>query len=142
MRNEEKKNEKKIEIGNKKRKIETIEYVGIGVFILALFGLFFASGGIAGIFDAMFKKAYEIFDVFIFGKNIGAAIIVSVMTGRILERLGLTDALMRIFIPIMKYIGVNSAVVVPGVYNILGDINAAGRIAAPVLVKAKATKDE
>jgi hypothetical protein len=28
------------------------------------------------------------------------------------------------------------------VYNILGDINAAGRIAGPILVKAGATKDE
>ncbi|MFW6149540.1 MAG: hypothetical protein ACOC6D_06760 [Atribacterota bacterium] len=136
------KDDNKKEIKKEKRKIETIEYVGIVLFVLALIGLFFASDQIAGIFNAMFNKAFGIFDVFIFGKNIGAAIIVSVMTGRILERLGFTDALMRIFIPIMKYVGVNSAIVVPGVYNILGDVNAAGRIAAPVLVKAKATKDE
>lgn len=70
------------------------------------------------------------------------AIIISVMVGRILERCGFTDALMRIFITIAKAIGMNPAVVIPAVYNILGDINAAGRIAGPILVKAGATKDE
>jgi len=125
-----------------RKTITTIEYVGLTLVGLSLIGLFFGSNHIAGMFDAMVNKAFGIFNVFIFGKNIGAAIIVSVMTGRILERLGFTDALMRIFVPVMKAIGVNSSVVVPGVYNILGDVNAAGRIAGPVLVKAGATKDE
>ena len=49
---------------------------------------------------------------------------------------------MRIFVPLMKVIGVNAAVAVPSVYNILGDINAAGRIGGPILKKSKATKDE
>ena len=62
--------------------------------------------------------------------------------GRLLERHGFTDALMRIFVPLMKVIGVNAAVAVPSVYNILGDINAAGRIGGPILKKSKATKDE
>jgi hypothetical protein len=134
-----------------KRAMTTMEYVGIVLVILALGALLFKPATIAGVFDAMVNNAYGIFRIFIFGNwnngvwspsIVGVAIIVSVMIGRILERLGFTDALMRIFVPIMKYFGVNSAVTIPAVYNILGDINAAGRIAGPILVKAGATKDE
>jgi len=125
-----------------KRKMEKIEIIGLIMVGLSLIGLFLIPQYIAGVFEAMFNRAFVIFKVFIFGGTVGIAIIVSVMTGRILERLGFTDALMRIFVPVMKYIGVNSAVVIPSIYNILGDINAAGRIAGPVLDKAKATKDE
>ena len=139
------------EIGSKKRVITGIEYLGLGLVVLSLFGLFYKANVIAGVFDAMVANAYTIFRVFIFGNwsqgqwtpsTVGVAIIVSVMVGRILERLGFTDALMRIFVPITRYFGVNSAVVIPAVYNILGDINAAGRIAGPILKKAGATKDE
>ncbi|MFZ5642381.1 MAG: hypothetical protein ACOY46_02175 [Bacillota bacterium] len=135
----------------KKRVITKIEYIGIFLVALSLFGLVYKPTLIAGVFDAMVNNAYTIFKVFIFGNwnngawspsVVGVAIIVSVMIGRILERLGFTDALIRIFVPIMKYFKVNSAVVIPAVYNILGDINAAGRIAGPILVKAGATKDE
>ncbi len=134
-----------------KRAFTTMEYVGMGLVILSMAGLLFKPAAIAGVFDAMVNNAYVIFRVFIFGNwtdgvwtpsVVGVAIIVSVMIGRILERLGFTDALMRIFVPIMRYFGVNSAVTIPAVYNILGDINAAGRIAGPILVKAGATKDE
>jgi len=136
---------------NVKRKISKIEYVGIALVILSLLGLFFKSGSIAGFFDKMVENSYSVFQVFIFGtwtdgsyepSTVGLAIIVSVIVGRVLERLGFTDALVRIFTPVMKYIGVNSTVVVPAIYNILGDINAAGRIAGPVLKTAGATKDE
>ncbi len=139
------------EITTRKRAITTIEYVGMGLVILSLIGLLFKPASIAGVFDAMVNNAYSIFRVFIFGNwnngvwtpsTVGVAIIVSVMIGRILERLGFTDALMRIFVPVMKFFGVNSAVIIPAVYNILGDINAAGRIAGPILKKAGATKDE
>lgn len=124
------------------RTMDTIEYVGISLVILSLLGLFFIPDQIAGMFDAMVNKAWGMFGTYIHAKNLGAAIMTSVLIGRILERLGFTDALMRIFVPIMKVIGVNSAIVVPGVYNILGDVNAAGRIAGPVLIKAGATRDE
>jgi len=50
--------------------------------------------------------------------------------------------LIRIFLPIMKWIKVNPSVIVPSVYNILGDINAAGKIGGPILQQAKATKAE
>ena len=121
------------------RKIEISGLVLVG---LALLGLMFNPQFISGIFDAMLNKAYPIIvKVFLTGK-VGVAIIISVLIGRILERCGFTDALMRLLLPITRLIGVNSAVLVPSVYNILGDINAAGRIAGPILVKAKATRDE
>lgn len=124
------------------RRIAGIEVVGLTLLLGAILGLLFAPEHIAGTFTAMFTKAYEIFSVYIFNGTVGIAIIVSVMVGRILERLGFTDALMRVFVPIMRRVGINSAVVIPGVYNILGDINAAGRIAGPIMIKAGATKDE
>ena len=130
------------EIKGDKREITTIEIVGLVLVVLSLVGLLFGARTMAGVFDAMVNRAYVIFRVFIFDGKVGIAIIVSVIIGRVLERLGFTDALLRIFVPIMKYFGVNPAVVIPAIYNILGDINAAGRIAGPILVKAKATKDE
>lgn len=120
----------------------SIESVGMFILIVALIGLFVAPGFIGGVFNAMFIKAKMIVsDVYLVG-SLGATIICSVMMGRVLERLGLTDALVRVFAPIANKMGLNPTVIVPGVYNILGDINAAGRIAGPVLVKAGATKDE
>jgi len=74
--------------------------------------------------------------------TLACAIICSVLMGRVLERLGMTDAMLRVFMPIASILNINPTVVVPGVYNILGDINAAGRISGPVLKKAGATKDE
>ncbi|MDK2824263.1 MAG: hypothetical protein PWQ67_1865 [Clostridia bacterium] len=131
-----------LETNVKKKPLSKIEIIGLVLVGASLLGLFFAPNTIAGIFDAMVNKAQPIIvKVFLTG-TVGVAIIVSVMIGRILERLGFTDALLRIFVPIMKFVGVNSAVVIPSVYNILGDINAAGRIAAPILRKAGATKDE
>lgn len=124
------------------KRIARIEIVGLILLVAAMFGLLFSPEHIAGVFNGMVTKAYEIFSVYIFNGTVGIAIIVSVMVGRILERLGFTDALMRVFIPLMSRLGINSAVVIPGVYNILGDINAAGRIAGPILVKSGATKDE
>ena len=89
----------------------------------------------------MVAKAYPTTVLFI-TQSLGVAIICSVMMGRILERLGFTDALMRAFMPIARLMGINPAVIIPSVYNILGDINAAGKISGPILVKAGATKDE
>jgi hypothetical protein len=125
-----------------RKRLRGIEITGLVLVILSLLGLLFAPHHISGVFDAMLNKAYPIIvKVFLTGK-VGVAIIISVLIGRILERLGFTDALMRLFIPVTRIIGVNSSVIVPSVYNILGDINAAGRIAGPILVKAGATKDE
>jgi hypothetical protein len=131
-----------IAIPASKRSLRTIEIVGLVLVGLSLVALVAKPEFIAGIFDAMLNKAFPIIvKVFLTGK-VGVAIIISVLIGRILERLGFTDALLRIFLPLTRVIGVNAAVLVPSVYNILGDINAAGRIAGPILVKAGATKDE
>ncbi len=125
-----------------RKRLRGIEITGLVLVVLSFLGLIFAPHHISGVFDAMLNKAYPIIvKVFLTGK-VGVAIIISVVIGRILERLGFTDALMRLFIPVTRLIGVNSSIIVPSVYNILGDINAAGRIAGPILVKAGATKDE
>ena len=129
-------------MNNAKRKMTTIEYVGMFLVAFSFVMLVVSPSTIGNLFNSMFNRAAPIVvKVYITG-SIGIAIIASVTMGRLLERLGFTDALMRIFVPLMKYIGVNAAVAVPSVYNILGDINAAGRIGGPILKKSKATKDE
>ncbi|MEW9672227.1 hypothetical protein [Ammoniphilus sp. 3BR4] len=123
----------------KQNKMANVGLVLVGVLLLLLM---FKPEWIGGAFTAMQEKVQPmVVNVFLTG-TVGVAIILSVMTGRALERLGFTDALMRLFVPITSRLGVNSAVVVPGIYNILGDINAAGRIGGPILKQAKATKDE
>ncbi|PTX64655.1 hypothetical protein C8P63_102149 [Melghirimyces profundicolus] len=124
------------------RKIKRIEWVGMGFVLLMVALLVSKPDLISGAFSAMLNRVKPIIvDVFLTG-GVGVAIILSVMTGRMLERLGFTDALVRLFVPITNKLKVNSAVVIPGIYNILGDINAAGRIGGPILKRAGATKDE
>jgi hypothetical protein len=126
----------------KERKISRIEIVGMVLVVFSMAMLFINAGAVGGLFNAMFNRAYKVVvPVYITG-SIGCAIIISVTMGRILERLGFTDALMRIFVPLMKYIGVNACVAIPVIYNILGDVNAAGRISSPIFKKAGATRDE
>jgi hypothetical protein len=119
-----------------------VEILGLAILIASALLLIFNPQSPGGLLDAMIQRVVStVIPLFITG-HVGMAIIVSVIIGRILERCGLTDALIRVFVPIVGKIGVNPAVVVPGVYNILGDINAAGRIAGPTLKEAGATKDE
>ncbi len=125
-----------------KRGMKTIEIVGLVLVALSLLALLFSPEHVAGIFNAMVNRVKPIVvDTTLMG-TLGVSIMCSVLMGRVLERLGFTDALMRIFLPVSKLVKVNTAVLIPSIYNILGDINAAGRIAAPILVKAGATKDE
>ena len=141
MENKEKTNV--VETAEDRKKWKPIEWVGLVLFIAFLACIFFAHEQFSGAFNAMFAKAYKMFEFYLFGGSmLGATIVVSIMTGRILERLGFTDALMRIFLPIMKYLKINAAVCVGIIYNILGDVNAAGRIAGPVVMKAGCTRDE
>ena len=126
----------------KQRKVSRIEAVGLVLVIFSMAMLFLNAGAVGGLFNAMFNRAFKVVvPVYVTG-SIGCAIIISVTMGRILERLGFTDALMRIFVPLMKYVGVNACVAIPVIYNILGDVNAAGRISSPIFKKAGATKDE
>jgi len=140
---ENKKNNPVVETAEDRKKWKPIEWVGLILFIAFLACIFFAHEQFSGAFNAMFTKSYKMFEFYLFGTSmLGATIVVSIMTGRILERLGFTDALMRLFLPIMKYLKINAAVVVAIIYNILGDVNAAGKIAGPVVMKAGCTRDE
>ncbi|AYO31184.1 hypothetical protein D2962_11755 [Biomaibacter acetigenes] len=133
---------KEKEIVVSERKMETIEYVGLTLLFLSLIILFVKPSLIGGIFDAMLGRVVPIVVKVYLTGTLGSAIILSVMTGRILERLGFTDALVRVFTPLAKIFRITPLVIVPAIYNILGDINASGRITAPSLKKAEATKDE
>lgn len=119
-----------------------IEVVGLVIVIVALVALLFAPHSLSQLFDLTINEVYNVVVPIFLTGSVGIAIIVSVILGRILERLGFTDALIRLFVPIMKWMRINPTVIIPSVYNILGDINAAGKIAAPVLDKAHATKAE
>ena len=80
-----------------KRKIELIEYVGLFLVAFSFLMLVVNPGGIGNLFNNMFNHAAPIIiKVYITG-SIGIAIIISVTMGRLLERLGFTDALMRRF---------------------------------------------
>ena len=119
-----------------------IEIVGLALVVISFLTLLISPESISGLFDSITNQVFPIVvNVFLLSE-VGVAIIISVIVGRILERLGFTDALIRIFIPIMKIFKINPSVIIPSVYNVLGDINAAGAIAGPVLKKAKATKAE
>nr|WP_205619533.1 hypothetical protein [Alcaligenes sp. HPC1271] len=125
-----------------RRPMERIEAVGLGLLLLAMLTLFFFPATLSGAFDTVLNKVKPVVvDVFLTGQ-VGVAVIISVIIGRLLERLGFTDAMMRVFMPAMRAIGINPAVIIPSVYNIFGDINAAGRISGPLLRQAGATKDE
>lgn len=127
---------------NSRKKWRGIEIVGLALVIISFITLLVSPESISGLFDSITKQVFPIVvDVFLLSE-VGVAIIISVIVGRILERLGFTDALIRIFIPIMKVFKINPSVIIPSVYNVLGDINAAGAIAGPVLKKAKTTKAE
>ncbi|HLR20503.1 MAG TPA: hypothetical protein VK087_00720 [Tissierellaceae bacterium] len=118
------------------------EITGTILVVFSVLILFISPHSLSDLFDVIVGKVFPVVVDTFLTSEVGIAVIVSVIVGRILERCGFTDGLIRIFVPIMKFLKINPAVVIPGIYNILGDINAAGRIAGPVLVDAKATKDE
>lgn len=118
------------------------EVIGILLVVCSLVFLLFFPNSLSNLFDTIIKEVKPIVvDIFL-TSEVGIAIIVSVIVGRLLERLGFTDGLIRMFVPIMKWFKINPSVIIPSVYNILGDINAAGKISGPILVKANATKAE
>lgn len=124
------------------KKMPPMTITGLCLFALAMIALFAWPEALNGGFMAMVNRAHPIvIDTGILSK-MSVSIVLSVIMGRVLERLGFTDALMRIFLPIGKLLKFNAAVLIPAIYNILGDINAAGRISGPILVKSKATLDE
>ncbi len=125
-----------------KRPIDRIEMVGLSLLGLGLLTLFFFPNVLAKGFDIILNNVKPVVvDVFLTG-DVGIAVIISVIIGRLLERLGFTDAMMRVFMPVMRVMKINPAVIIPSVYNIFGDINAAGRISGPILKQAGTTRDE
>jgi len=125
-----------------RRKIAIMEWIGMGLFLLLAIVLVVKPTMLTGVFDAMVKRVKPIaIDVFINGV-VGVSIIISVIMARLLERLGFTDGLMRIFVPIMGLLKINPTVIAPAIYNIFGDINASGFVAGPCLRESGATKDE
>lgn len=125
-----------------RRKWSVYEIIGVLIILLSLSILLFSPQTLSKLFDMTIKEVFPIVVNIFLTSEVGIAIIVSVIVGRILERLGFTDALIRLFVPIMRWFKINPSVIIPSVYNILGDINAAGKIAGPILVKAGATKAE
>lgn len=118
------------------------EIIGVLLVFGLLILLLLSPNSMSTLFDTIIQEVKPVVvDIFL-TSEIGIAIIVSVIVGRLLERLGFTDGLIRLFVPIMKWFKINPSVIIPSVYNILGDINAAGKISGPILVKANATKAE
>ena len=89
--------------------------IGLVVLILFLAALLFVPQHVSGWFDAMAQKALNtVVKNWIVGAT-GVATIIAVMTGRILERLGMTDALVRVFRPISKLLHINPTFMIAGV---------------------------
>lgn len=118
------------------------EVIGVLIVVISLAALFLAPDSLSQLFDTIIKEVKPVVVDTFLTSEVGIAVIVSVIVGRVLERLGFTDGLIRLFVPIMRWFKINPSVIIPSAYNILGDINAAGKIAGPILVKAKATKAE
>lgn len=124
---------------NQRKKWHIYEVIGFGIVILSLLVLLIAPNQLSTLIDTIINEVKPIIIDTFLTSEVGVAIIISVIIGRMLERLGFTDGLIRIFVPVMSWFKINPAVIIPSVYNILGDINAAGKIAAPILVKARST---
>lgn len=125
-----------------RRGFERIEVIGLTLLGVGLLTLLISPGILANGFDILIQSVQPVVvDVFLTGP-VGIAVIISVILGRTFERLGFTDAMMRVFIPAMRFLKINPAVIIPSVYNIFGDINAAGRISGSILKQAGTTRDE
>ncbi|MFC4769198.1 hypothetical protein [Effusibacillus consociatus] len=85
-----------VPVETEKRAITPIEWIGLGLVAIVTLLLIAKPDLLGGVFTAMLNKVKPIVvDVFLMG-TVGVAIILSVMTGRMLERMGFTDALMRL----------------------------------------------
>lgn len=128
--------------GGVRRDLERIEIIGLTFLGLGLLTLLISPGLLANGFEVLIQSVQPVVvDVFLTGP-VGIAVVISVILGRTFERLGFTDAMMRVFVPSMRFLKINPAVIIPSVYNIFGDINAAGRISGSILRQAGATRDE
>jgi len=133
---------KNSKVPRNRSKWHLFEVIGVLIVVISLAVLFLAPDSLSQLFDTIIKEVKPVVVDTFLTSEVGIAVIVSVIVGRVLERLGCTDGLIRLFVPIMRWFKINPAVIIPSAYNILGDINAAGKMAGPILVKAKATKAE
>ncbi len=125
-----------------RKKWDPIEKVGLVVLIIFFGAICVFPKQTGGIFDAMLHKCVDIIiPNFIIG-DVLMGVLVGFITCALLERLGMTDALMRVFLPLARKLGYNPTVIVSAVYNIIGDALAASRIAPPVMRRAGATKHD
>src|SRR5699024_4172173 len=133
---------KNSKVPRNRSKWHLFEVIGVLIVVISLAVLFLAPDSLSQLFDTIIKEVKPVVVDTFLTSEVGIAVIVSVIVGRVLERLGFTDGLIRLFVPIMHWFKINPAVIIPSSYNILGDINAAGKIAGPILIKANATKAE
>src|SRR5688572_27483280 len=81
----------------RRKKWERIELIGLALIVASLSVMMISPGTLAGLFNAMVDKVFPVVvEVFLTG-TVGVTIIVSVVIGRTLERIGFTDALIRVF---------------------------------------------
>src|SRR5699024_9635186 len=100
----------------------------IVIILIALAVLFLTLVSLSKMFDTIFKEVTPVVVDTFLTSEVGMAVIVSVVIGRLLERLGFTDGLIRLFVPVMRWMKINPAVIIPSAYNLLGAINAAGTL--------------
>lgn len=132
----------KITPGQSGKKWDKTSITGLIVFILFLLALLVFPQHVAGIFSAMSAKAFNFGLTTYLLTTIAGSVIVSVMSGRLLEKAGVTDALVKLFTPVSRLLKINPTVLVPGIYNFIGDVNAASKITSPILANSGTTKHE
>ncbi|NLY72002.1 MAG: hypothetical protein GX076_10055 [Clostridiales bacterium] len=141
MDNNSNKEQQLIADTNNKRKMPHMIKVGFALVIIFALGIGLIPTQTAGLFDAMLDRVMGIVPLFLTG-TVGMAIIVGCLVGRILERLGFSDALVRIFLPATKLMRVNPTLIIPAIYNIIGDQQAMSKITVGTLLKGGASRDE
>src|SRR5690625_2000162 len=83
---------------SERRGLERIEVIGLGLLGIGLLTLLISPGILANGFDILIDSVQPVVvDVFLTGP-VGIAVIISVILGRTFERLGFTDAMMRVFV--------------------------------------------
>lgn len=124
-----------------KRPMPVMVKIGFILVIIFALAIGFIPTQTAGLFDAMLNRVMGIVPLFLTG-TVGMAIIVGCLVGRILERLGFSDALVRLFLPATKFMRINPTIMIPAVYNIIGDQQAMSKITIGTLLKGGASRDE
>lgn len=119
------------------------DIVGVISLVISILGLLFFTPEICGAFDYVFQDVHQTaVQTFLGAGGIAGAVIASICTGRLLERLGVSDGLVKLIVPFAKVLKINPTVFLPVIYNVLGDATVAARITFPSLRKAGCTKHE